>query len=128
MTQDFGNNTATHRTNSYNFYAQDDFQIRPNFTLSYGIRYEYLAYPSLDPNAPLQASRSIRNDPYDWAPRIGFAWQPDRKTVVRGGYGLFYDTTNLRLISQAIRQNGSNVLRYVIAGTDPAAPKFLRGW
>ena len=127
LTQDFGNNAATHRTNSYNFYAQDDFQIRPNFTLSYGIRYEYLAYPSLDKNAPLAASRSIRSDPFDWAPRIGFAWQPDRKTVVRGGYGLFYDTTNLRLISQAIRQNGSDVLRYVIAGTDPVAPKFLAG-
>jgi len=127
LTEDFGNNTAQHRTNSYNFYAQDDFQIRPNFTLSYGIRYEYLAYPDLDKNAPLPASRSIRNDPYDWAPRIGFAWQPDRKTVVRGGYGLFYDTTNLRLISQAIRQNGSNVLRYVVAGTDPAAPQYPAG-
>ena len=124
LTQDFGNNVAQHRTNSYNFYAQDDYQIRPNFTLSYGLRYEYLAYPELDKNALLPASRSIRNDPYNLAPRLGFAWQPNRKTVVRGGYGLFYDTTNLRLISQAIRQNGSRVLRYVVAGTDPVAPQF----
>ncbi len=124
LTQDFGNNVAQHRTGSYNFYAQDDFQIRPNFTLSYGLRYEYLAYPELDKTAPLSASRSIRNDPFNFAPRLGFAWQPDCKTVVRGGYGLFYDTTNLRLISQAIRQNGSRVLRYVIAGTDPVAPQY----
>jgi len=124
LTQDFGNNTAQHRTNSFNFYAQDDFQIRPNFTLSYGIRYEYLAYPELDKNAPLATSRSVRSDPVNFAPRFGFAWQPDRKSVVRGGYGLFYDTTNLRLISQAIRQNGSRVLTYVVSGADPVAPQY----
>ena len=127
LTQDFGDNTATHTTNSYNFFAQDDFQVRPNFTLSLGVRYEYLAYPELPASAPLSNSRSIPNDPNNFAPRFGFSWQPFSKTVVRGGYGLFYDTTNLRLISTAIRQNGQRVLRYVVAGTAAGAPQYPNG-
>jgi outer membrane receptor protein involved in Fe transport len=57
LQQSFGNNVADHTTNSYNFYAQDDFQLRPGLTLSYGLRYERNQYPSLDPNAPLADSR-----------------------------------------------------------------------
>ncbi len=124
LTQDFGDNTADHRTNSYNFYAQDDFRVRPDFTLNYGVRYEYLQYPSLSSNAPLPNSRNIANDPNNFAPRVGFAWQIGKKTVLRGGYGLFYDTTNLRLISQALRQNGQRVLTYTVNGNSPGAPQY----
>ncbi|HXB72021.1 MAG TPA: TonB-dependent receptor [Candidatus Acidoferrales bacterium] len=124
LQQSFGNNVADYTTNSFNFYAQDDFKITPKFTLSYGLRYEYLAYPSLDLNAPLKDSRSVRNDPHDMAPRLGLSWQLDDKTVLRAGFGVFYDTLNLRLLSQVIRQNGSNVLLYTIAPTDPGAPLY----
>ena len=124
LTQDFGNNVANHTTNSYNFFVQDDFHVAPNLTVSYGLRYEYLAYPALPQDAPLPESRKIPNDPNNLAPRFGFAWQPTSKTVVRGGYGLFYDTTNLRLISTAIRQNGNRVLRYVVSGTSAGAPQY----
>jgi outer membrane receptor protein involved in Fe transport len=124
LVQAFGNNVANHRTNSYNFYAQDTFQVTPQLTLSYGLRYEYLQYPQLDPNAPLVNSRSVRNDPVNFAPRFGFAWRTDSQTVVRGGFGVFYDTLNLRLASQVIRQNGSNVLSYAITPTTPGAPLF----
>lgn len=128
LTQDFGNNTAQHRTNSYNCFAQDEFRIMPRFTLFYGIRFEYLAYPSLQADAPLPESRRIPNDPNNFAPRFGFTWQPGSKTVLRGGYGLFYDTTNLRLISFAIRNNGSRVRTYVISGTSAGAPPFPTGF
>jgi hypothetical protein len=124
LVQAFGNNTADHRTNFYNFYAQDTFQLTPQFTLSYGLRYEFSAYPTLDPNAPVAASRNVRRDPWNWAPRIGFAWRTGSKTVVRGGFGVFYDTLNLRLLSQVIRQNGANVLSYTITPTTPGAPLF----
>jgi Carboxypeptidase regulatory-like domain len=62
-------------------YWQDAWQIRRNFTLHYGLRYE------LDSQyKPLNTYRK------DFAPRISFAWDPfkDHKTVVRGGYGVFY--------------------------------------
>jgi Carboxypeptidase regulatory-like domain/TonB dependent receptor len=124
LVQAFGNNVADHTTNSYNFYAQDTFQMSPRLTFSYGIRYEYLNYPGLDSTAPLQNSRTVRSDPANWAPRVGMVWRADDKTVVRGGFGLFYDTLNLRLLSQVIRQNGSNVLSYTITPSVAGAPLF----
>jgi len=124
LTQEFGDNTAHHRTNSYNFFVQDDFRMSHDLTLSYGLRYEYLGYPSLSSSAPLRESQSIPNDGKDFAPRLGFAWQPFQNTVFRGGYGLFYDTTNLRLISQVMRQNGVQVRRYVISGSSASAPQY----
>jgi hypothetical protein len=123
LVQAFGNNVADHTTNSYNYYAQDAYQVTPRLTLSYGIRYEFVQYPSLDPNAPLQNSRSVRSDPWNWAPRLGFAWHAGN-TVIRGGFGVFYDTMNLRLLSQVIRQNGANVLSYTITPSSPGAPIF----
>ncbi len=124
LTQDFGTNTAAHRTTPINFFAQDDFHLSPNLTLSYGLRWEYRVFPDLSQNAPLAISRTIPSDPLDFAPRFGFAWQFTPKTVVRGGYGIFYDTLNLRNISLVDRQNGNQVLRYVISGADANAPQY----
>src|SRR3989442_1474277 len=62
-------------------YWQDAWQIRSGFTLNYGLRYE------LDSQVgPLNTYKK------NFAPRVSFAWDPvsDHKTVVRGGYGIFY--------------------------------------
>ena len=62
-------------------YAQDSWTITPNFTLNYGLRYE------LDSQfLPLTTYKK------DFAPRVSFAWDPlkDHKTVIRGGYGIFF--------------------------------------
>ena len=65
----------------YGFFAQDSWKLRPNLTIDIGVRYELDTH-----KAPL------RTDTNNLAPRIAFAWNPsaDKKTTVRGGYGIFY--------------------------------------
>ncbi|MFZ1918149.1 MAG: TonB-dependent receptor [Terriglobales bacterium] len=70
------------------FYAQDSWKIVPNFTLNYGLRYE------LDTQfAPLTTYKK------DFGPRVSFAWDlfNDHKTVVRGGYGIFYGPVDAQI-------------------------------
>jgi Carboxypeptidase regulatory-like domain/TonB dependent receptor len=80
--QGFGNPTYPYYTRPLTaLYAQDSWKIAPNFTLNYGLRYE------LDSQfLPLTTYKK------DFAPRVSFAWDPlgTQKTVIRGGYGIFY--------------------------------------
>jgi hypothetical protein len=78
-------------------FVQDDWRVRPNLTLSVGLRWE--------------AQNNI-NDKNDWAPRFGFAWSPDAKggrgrakTVIRGGWGYFYDRFAITNVETAYRYN-----------------------
>jgi hypothetical protein len=128
LTQQFGDNTAEHRTQFYNFYVQDEWRVRRDLTLYYGLRWEMPHYPQLSVSAPLLSSRTINSDLNNFGPRAGFAWQVSPKTVVRGGYGLFYDTLNLRLISAVVRNDGQRVQTFRINGTDPLAPAFPAGF
>ena len=90
--------------NRISFYGGDSWKIKPNFTLTYGIRYmrdtgrtdsQYPQIPGLnnlipgEPNLGAQVNQPNNN----WAPQLGFAWDPwkDGKTSIRGGIGLFYE-------------------------------------
>jgi len=80
------------------WYAEDSWKLRPRLTLNYGIRYDLDLQPQgyngnlSDPiEAPLP--KGIPRDYNNVGPRLGVAWGVDRKskTVVRAGYGIFYD-------------------------------------
>jgi hypothetical protein len=80
--QGFGNPVYPYYTRPFTAaYWQDSWKIKSNFTLNYGLRYE------LDTQyAPLSTYKK------NFGPRVSFAWDvfKDHKTVVRGGYGIFY--------------------------------------
>ncbi|HEY6331608.1 MAG TPA: TonB-dependent receptor, partial [Blastocatellia bacterium] len=77
FTQSFGNANYQVREWLWSVFAQDDYKIRPDLTLNMGVRYE---------------QQTFTQDPNNVAPRIGFAYNilGDDKTVLRGGYGIYY--------------------------------------
>ena len=105
------------------FYAQDDWKITRNLTLNLGVRWDANIgnLPAQNNNRTIQilsqldhpVANAITGDPdkltrttpnwLEFQPRVGFAWDPwgDAKTVIRGGYGIFYDQIfqNLSLFS-----------------------------
>ncbi len=125
----FGNPRLSTPTSQQAYYFQDSWKIRPNFTLDYGLRYEYqppdaengLAFPAIDRNTALTANplQRVEVKPYRnaWGPRLGFSYAPrffqgllgENKTVIRGGAGVFYDTffTNISNNSAATFPNAS---------------------
>ena len=93
-------------------YIQDDWKIRPTLTLSAGLRFE---------------TQNAIHDHADWAPRIGFAWGiggggKTPKTVLRGGFGLFYDRFSDNLVAAANRFNGVTEQQFVVNNPDYVVP------
>ncbi len=86
-------------------YFADDWRLRSNVTLSYGLRFE---------------TQNYITDHADWAPRIGLAWGLSRganrapRTVLRAGFGIFYDRFGQALQLQAQTLNGSNQAEYIV--------------
>jgi hypothetical protein len=106
-----------------NFFGQEEFRLTNSLSLSLGVRYEYNTpvrevhhriedafslEPSLDPTGGILAGRTSIYDPdrNNFAPRVGVAWAPnvfgsDRPTVMRGGFGVFYDQIIGSVVSQS---------------------------
>jgi hypothetical protein len=97
---------------AYGLFVQDDWRVKKNLTINYGVRYEFSTVMkeahnllgNFDPNSPtglIQAGMNGVSGPYNpdhknFAPRLGFAWDVTGRgnTVVRGGFGLVYETIN----------------------------------
>jgi len=121
----FGTNSYNFRSNSYDFFVQDDWRFRSSLSFNLGLRYEYNSpytegnnrianldvapgftaaapvlpggtgpYNGIFPNSLLQPDR------HDWAPRVGIAWKPQKKTVVRAGYGINYNLAQYGVMIQ----------------------------
>ena len=99
------------RANWISFYAQDDWQIRPTFTLNLGLRYDYfgplteirrrMAVFDVDRGELIPvgtegiSESGYTSDLNNFGPRFGFAYRPMGWYVLRGGYGIFYSSETL---------------------------------
>lgn len=88
-------------------FLQDDYRLRPDLSLGFGLRYD---------------GQNYLTDHNNVAPRLSFAYSPDRKRkmVIRGGAGLFYDRTGAGAISDMLRFDGLRLRQVLI--TNPAYP------
>ena len=104
-----GNPLASLNQFDLGFFAQDDWRLRPNLTLSLGLRYE---------------TQNIISDHKDFAPRVGIAWgvgggkTRTPKTVVRIGSGMFYDRFTTALTLNSLHVNGIAQQQYIVYQPD----------
>ena len=125
-----GTGATTHpNNNEYGFFVQDDWRAAPKFTLNLGLRYDYqvIAKPPIqNPNAALLAAGFDTSfqpkDKNNFAPRIGLSYAVDEKTVIRGGYGIYYARTPAILTGTAHSQNGIQVVAIDIPCLSVPAP------
>jgi outer membrane receptor protein involved in Fe transport len=84
------------------YYIQDDWKISRRLTMNLGVRYEFESgfidagfHQPLEGVVPFFDSRTRNNPKLSFGPRIGFAYDPagNGRTVIRGGYGIYYDST-----------------------------------
>ncbi len=66
-------------------FAQDEWRMSPNFTVNFGLRWDVES----------GLAQYVNPDYNGFQPRIGVAYSPDSKTVIRGGFGIFFDRQNL---------------------------------
>jgi outer membrane receptor protein involved in Fe transport len=100
----------------YGFFAQDDWRATPKLTLNLGLRYDYqaMASPTVNnPSAALAAAGlstlTAVKDSNNFGPRFGFSYAFDEKTVLRGGYGIFFGRTPAIMLGTSHSQNGIQV-------------------
>jgi len=112
-------------------FAQDSWKINHKLTLNYGVRYDIEWLPVFKATTPLNTAgeqafgvvEGIPTDSNNIAPRIGIAWDPrgDGKTVIRAGYGFFYDHPALALAFLATAEDGATSALLETAGGAPCS-------
>ena len=112
--QAFGVPEQAQSNPNFGVFVQDEWRLRPDFTVNAGLRYDAQFLP--DP---------IQTDSDNFSPRLGIVYAPgDRKTVIRSGFGLYYDRIPLRATSNALQRDGSKFIVAQLSPTQPGAPVF----
>jgi len=131
---------STIKNEDYSLFAQDKWQVRPNLSLSYGLRWEAQIFPKVtvapsataygfalsDPRFP--SDGTLHSPKKEFQPRLGFAWDAskDGRSVLRGSYGIYYARQNMLSQVGSITTNG--VQQQTIAGGLFANPTVRPTW
>ena len=102
--------TVSTTTTDVGLYAEDDWKIRPNFTFTYGLRYE---------------TQNFIRDHKDFAPRLSGAYGVGKRTVIRAGAGIFYDRFQLGNQLNVVRNNGVNQQQFTLSAASATTPNTI---
>jgi hypothetical protein len=139
-----------YRSGNFNFFGQDDFKIKPNFSVNYGLRWDFDTSPNevagrtssiiLGSGSTLMQQiagasvgivKSVMPDhPIAYfAPRLSFAWDPTKqgKLSIRGGMGVFFERAPNIYWSDAVRGNPPLIGSITADATNPSAPQPVYG-
>jgi hypothetical protein len=107
FTQRTGDPTVSYSQYQFGWYIQDDYRVRKNLTISYGVRQEV---------------QNHLGDTLNLAPRLGFVWSPkkDGSITIRGGAGIFFDWFGAQTFEQTLRVDGQRQIDRVV--TNPGYP------
>ncbi|MGH9775094.1 MAG: carboxypeptidase regulatory-like domain-containing protein [Candidatus Acidiferrales bacterium] len=127
--QEIGPSTFSFATNDLAFFLNDDWRIKPHFTLNLGLRWETELMPNPElPNSNVPGTAFFPSDRQDFGPRIGFAWDltGKGKMILRGGYGIYYGRIINSTIFNAIADTGApgTQLTFNFSANSPGAPTY----